>query len=172
MKNEVNRALVAKKKLFLLFAALCSCVTGAWAFFDYPCDNGHGGRVFINFDWNHAAQPSEFYVFDNCIEGDVVIPEMVSTDYGMEWYRLYVVGVGRSAFRDCPTINSISLPATVRYIDEFAFYNSGIKTVTFAEGSKLETIGACAFYKCPNLTSFTIPAKVTSIGSIKILVSS
>ncbi|RHJ93455.1 leucine-rich repeat domain-containing protein [Bacteroides sp. AM07-16] len=50
-------------------------------------------------------------------------------------------------------------------IGEDAFFKcSGLKSVTFAQGSKVETIGKNAFFQCSNLTSVTIPSSVTTIG--------
>jgi hypothetical protein len=41
---------------------------------------------------------------------------------------------------------------------------TGLTSVTFAEGSHLQTIGDRAFSNCASLTSITIPASVTEIG--------
>ena len=55
---------------------------------------------------------------------------------------------------------------TVTAIGENAFANnSNLQSVTFADGSQVETIGNNAFYYCYSLTSITIPAEVTTIGS-------
>ena len=47
-----------------------------------------------------------------------------------------------------------------------AFSNcSNLATVTFAEGSQLESIGDRAFYNCSSLTSITLPSSLIKIGS-------
>ena len=81
-----------------------------------------------------------------------------------------IATVGENAFRSCKVLSSITIPASVTNIGNSAFYmccdifnKTGLTTVTFAEGSKLETIGEQAFYYCM-LSSITIPASVTSIG--------
>ena len=79
--------------------------------------------------------------------------------------------IGDEAFRSCSALSSITIPASVTSIGNSAFnscYDSrnriGLTTVTFAEGSQLETIGESAFEACRVLSSVTIPASVTEIG--------
>ena len=60
---------------------------------------------------------------------------------------------------------SITIPADVKSIESDTFSGcSNLKTVEFASGSKLGSIGANAFYGS-GLTNITIPAGVTSIGN-------
>lgn len=62
-------------------------------------------------------------------------------------------------------ITSISIPATVKYIDDNAFINmKALTTVVFQSGSTLVSIGSGAFAKCGNLQSFVIPGTVTNIA--------
>ena len=71
--------------------------------------------------------------------------------------------IGGQAFQKSG-LTSITIPGSVTNIGDFAFYNcSNLGTVTFAEGSKLESIGGSAF-RGTALTSITIPESVTSIG--------
>ena len=62
-------------------------------------------------------------------------------------------------------VEAVTIPASVTEIADSAFYNcTGLKSVTFAEGSQLKTIGAEAFYAANQVESLTIPEGVTSIG--------
>ena len=62
-------------------------------------------------------------------------------------------------------LESITIPANITSIEGRAFYScANLKTITFAEGSSLGSIGAEAFANCSGLTSVTIPDSVTSIG--------
>jgi len=62
-------------------------------------------------------------------------------------------------------ITSITIPSSVTTIGNRAFdMCESLTSVTFAEGSRLQTIGQGAFDNCTGITSITIPAGVTSMG--------
>lgn len=68
-----------------------------------------------------------------------------------------------SAFSGCEKISSVSIPSSVWYINQVAFYNCiNLKNVILSEG--IRSIYYGAFYGCP-LTSIKIPSSVTSISS-------
>ena len=95
-----------------------------------------------------------------------------------------------SAIEDCDYIRQITVPASVTTIEKYAFYSiDSLRTVTFANGSKLTTMGESAFRdnkklesinieacsslttlsdswlnNCPGITSLTIPASVETFG--------
>lgn len=97
--------------------------------------------------------------------------------------------IGAGAFIGCDGITEITVPNTVNYIGEYAFYGLSIEKVTFGgnsftsvtvgdhafmnckrlEGvvfeavSPVAVIGARAFSGCESLSSFTITASVTEI---------
>ena len=83
-----------------------------------------------------------------------------------------ITSIGRNAFALCKSLSEITIPAKVERIGEYAFYDcydytnysGGLKTVTFAENSRLTTIEEHAFYRCMYLEKIEIPASVTSIG--------
>lgn len=96
-----------------------------------------------------------------------------------------VTTIGSMAFARCSSLKSITIPASVTSFDG-AFYQSGIETVTLADGiKKIDTkafegcaslktvnipssvtiIGNGAFSGCSSLTSLEIPASVTTIGT-------
>ena len=72
--------------------------------------------------------------------------------------------IGKSAFKDCIALTSITIPASVTNLANFAFNGSALESITFANGSALETIGDQAFKACTGLTNITLPSGVTSIG--------
>ena len=74
-----------------------------------------------------------------------------------------VTSIGFAAFQETG-LTSITIPASVKSIEDDVFSRTALSSVTFEIGSKLEMIGNGAFYGCTNLSSITIPASVTSIG--------
>jgi len=72
--------------------------------------------------------------------------------------------IGSSAFSGAG-MASISLPARLTYINDYAFSGSSLQTITFGEGSHLIYIDDFAFSNCPYLSSINIPASVMTIGN-------
>lgn len=71
-------------------------------------------------------------------------------------------------FKNCDSLTSIVIPASVKTIGNNAFggwFGSRLASVTFAEGSQLETIGANAFSRREMLTSIAFPKSLKSIGA-------
>ncbi len=92
---------------------------------------------------------------DNAFDGmrhvsSVVLPEGAGT-------------IGNAAFRGTQLLD-IHIPASVKSINERAFYEIRIEKVSFAENSLLASIGSNAFYRCSNLKEFIMPDGVTSVG--------
>lgn len=69
----------------------------------------------------------------------------------------------KGAFEGTP-LTSITIPESVETVDEAAYKNSSVTTVTFA-GSIVKTIGDSAFEGCTNLSGIDLPTTVTTIGS-------
>ena len=69
----------------------------------------------------------------------------------------------RSAFEDCSSLTSITIPSSVTSIGSYAFqYCDNLTSITIGEG--VTSIGERAFEDCTSLTSVTIGDSVTSIG--------
>jgi uncharacterized repeat protein (TIGR02543 family) len=78
--------------------------------------------------------------------------------------------IGARAFEFASEVSSITIPASVTEIGEYAFHGFNrwapdmVEAIIFAADSELTTIGAFAFLGCVQITGITIPAGVTSIG--------
>ena len=75
-----------------------------------------------------------------------------------------VTSMGESAFRNCTSLTSIKIPNSVTSIGKYAFYGcASLTSITIPDG--ITSIGDSVFDNCSSLTSITIPNSVTSIGS-------
>ena len=75
-----------------------------------------------------------------------------------------VTSIGSSAFSNCTSLTSITIPDSVTTIGNNAFSGcSSLTSVTIP--NSVESIGDNAFQNCSSLTSATIGNNVTSIGS-------
>ena len=77
--------------------------------------------------------------------GDIVIPNSVYYDGN----TYTVTGIGKMAFSDIVNIKSVTIPNSVTYIDQYAFEDGFMTSVTI--GSGVKSIGMGAFQTCRNL---------------------
>lgn len=142
--------------------------------------------VILHAVWDLAG------VFDyEIINNEIIIldyvgdlSELIIPD-SMEGYP--VVELGKGIFEDNTVIKVVTLPEGLRAIGNSAFRNSsieriiipstvvnmghrtfqdatGLTTVTFQEGSQLESLGESTFWNAVSLTDFEIPERVQSFN--------
>ena len=100
------------------------------------------------------------YLSEEC---DVVIPS--------EYNGLPVTKIAPLVFWNPKYLKSLTIPATVTYICDYAFSNcSNLEKVIFEEGSQLKTIDRCAFLDCSSLKSILIPESVERMSSTSIYI--
>ena len=92
-------------------------------------------------------------------EGAIVIPETVV--FNDVTYR--VTSIGKSAFWNCESLTSISIPNSVTCIEDTAFHGcKKLPTITIPDS--VEIIGDSAFWGCESLKIIAIPNSVEVIG--------
>ena len=91
-----------------------------------------------------------------CEDTDLVIPAT--------YRELPVTAIGSKAFEYNRSFTSVSIPASVTTIGEYAFAHCSVTTVTFAANSKLTTLDEYAFFLSSSLQSIALPDGVTTIG--------
>ena len=90
-----------------------------------------------------------------CTDTDIIIPA--------KYNGLPVTQIADSAFRNCSSLISITIPDSVTSIGYYAFYDCSSLT-NVAIPVSVTSIGGYAFYRCSSLTNVTIPDGVTRIG--------
>lgn len=90
--------------------------------------------------------------------GIITIPETVT--YNTK--ELTVAAIGNSAFYGCSNLTNVSLPSSIKVIEEKAFMISGIVGIEIPEGVK--EIPEKAFCNCASLKKVVLPNSITTIG--------
>lgn len=109
----------------------------------------------LRYMLNDAKDGYECWGFSGDSWAKLVIPSQLGS-YPVSSICFY-------AFRNNSVIESVSIPASLKRIDDSAFYNcSSLTTVTIEEGSKLAKIDNMAFAKTA-LQSISIPSSVGEI---------
>ncbi len=128
---------------------------GARAFYD--CIS----LVTIDFGTEYILENIGDYAFYNCIALDLTLPSSIKNTV-IEGQ--ITGGIGISAFENCESLTSITIPNEVIIILEGAFKNC-ISLTTVVMHSNIEYIGESAFEGCTALSELTVPEKVTHIGN-------
>ena len=111
-----------------------------------------------------TSGPYTYTVADNkatITEFDISYSGAVSITNELGGYP--VTSIGDSAFFDCKSLTSVTIPASVTSIGDSAFYFcESLTSITIPDS--VTSIGDKAFYVCNSLTSATIGNSVESIG--------
>ena len=128
-----------------------------------PIDEGVvnvDGIYYLLDEQNGVATVTRRNERGNSYKGDVVVPDEVT----FEGSTYTVTAIGERAFEDCADLNSLVVGKNVAIIGFAALGSAGLSTITFAEGSQLQTIGGWAFNGCDQLSECHLPEGVTTIG--------
>lgn len=98
--------------------------------------------------------------YSNSYSGVIEVPATITDYYSGNSYN--VVAVGDSAFYDCTSLTSITLPSSISSIGSYAFYQcNGLDSISIP--ADVTSIGKKAFAYSYNLRSISIPEGVTAI---------
>ena len=128
-------------------------------------DNNNNGRrsgflatigSVLNRDWEYTVSNNKATITSYIgTGGAVTIPSEIDGSP--------VVKIGASAFINCISLTTLTIPNSVFSIEDSAFSGCvGLTSVSI--GNSVTSIGKHAFYGCSSLTSVTIPESVTNIG--------
>ena len=113
-------------------------------------------NAFLSFEVPEGIRGiADYSYLNSLLIGTIVIPEGVEI-------------IGFAAFYGAAGPTDISIPSTLKYISDYAFYRCSVasfgknNTLTIPEG--VEYIGRSAFYECEGIVSLSIPSTVKTIG--------
>ena len=132
----------------------------------HSCTSGHTETVFAGTEYSNRKDgltiPKKITHDDQTYQvvgiGDNAFYNMTGTEVTLSEGLTYI-GAGAFGYSTCKTIK---IPASVTRLDEEALHGD-FTSITFAEGSALESIGDRAFRGC-DITSLTLPSTVESLG--------
>lgn len=136
------------KRFFLLLTCICINITmSARLVFQYTNIDDEAKTCYI-------SKSGTDYI------GEIEIPELVEIDNRQELYTV----IGIDDFRSCAKITRVTLPSTIKLINDFAFQHcNSLSRINFPNG--LRTIGENAFSSA-GLEEIIIPNSVTKIGKM------
>ena len=146
-----------KKKLLPLILLLLAGLSAAQAY-DFSAVAPTGQTLFYTIDTVTNTTVS-VVGFDNTQPmGNLTIPSTVT--YGGITYS--VTSIGYSAFFECTSLTSVSIPNSVTSIGPVAFSDCTSLT-SISIPNSVTSIGGSTFWNCSGLTSISIPNSITSI---------
>ena len=165
MKNfilKINRALAAKKKIFLFIAVILTAgMLQAETIY---------GDCGPNMEWEFNTGSGALFLIGTGPMDDYDSIEVTPWAQYKDQIRSIqkdsrsqYTSIGKRAFYNCENLESVDLPNTVTLINTSAFWNcEGLTSLTL--GNSIESIEYFAFAYCSGLTSISLPGTVKEIG--------
>lgn len=120
-----------------------------------------------------AGGTLDYGAFKNCTALEkITLPQNLTTIEAMAFngctalksitFPNSLTTLGDNAFKGCTSLETVKYGTGLTSTGSFAFYNAGVKNVTFS--STITKIDSYTFYGC-KMTSIEIPQEITSIGT-------
>ena len=158
------------RKLFLIAAAIM-LISVIFCFSVSAKDIDASGECGENVRWTYygstnklvisgtgAMEDFNFFVFDEIVSAS----PFAETDIKTVVIEEGVTSIGQTAFLNCVSLTSVSLPDSIEVIGDSAFRNCRrLSKINFPNG--VSTIKGAAFYNCDSLTKLSLPVNTTVI---------
>ena len=156
----MKKALSLVLSLMMILTALTALPFTAHAYkgdYQWTQDSTLGGNTFYyNLNGTEATITDFQPLSAGTSDKSITIPSIMNGNT--------VVQIGEGVFQENDNIQSVTIPATVKTINNYAFNLCfGLSSVTFASGSELITIGEAAFGSTA-ISSINLPSKLQYIA--------
>lgn|GEM_PF-6684176 len=162
-KSFISLALI----IIFLFSALPSFASD-YGDFTYELEQGSavitgytgkGGDINIPLSIGGRAVTK---IGDSAFEGNKNITAVSLSSNGLANIKT----IGKNAFKNCSSLESVLIPSSVNLISDFAFSGcTGLSEITISSSST--EIGICSFENCDSLLSVYIPSSSVGYGAFR-----